>query len=1537
MANEIQLGIDVDATDVKKASDALDGMNTRLRDTKGRFVGAGQGATAFGNAANDAANQTDDMNESLAKTASLMSRLKPLLIGFAGGLFVKDLMSATQSLQQMRMMLTSVTGSTEGMEKQMTYLSSTANKFGLDLMSVGKAYGQLLAAADASNVPLKTTQTLFEGLSATGSTLGWDQGQMDQAMRAFQQMLSKSVVSAEEVSGQLGEVLPGAMAIAAQSMNMSMTDFRKQMELGKISAVELADAMGGALLAKNGAAAESANTTSRAINELGSAMFALKVIVIDSGFAQALGAVFDGLSGLAQSGAAVAAAQALGAAFAILGGLAADLFFILETFLNLGPVAMILNAIAAAAQFLAEHLWLLEAAVVALSAVFAKAFIGGFVAAIAPLLSVGGAVATLSFGVTSLTAALGFLLGPFGLVLLAAGSVAAAFDYLNLSAAEAAKIMQDSAKSLSAYEAAVVDLSAKQRLVADKEKELAEIRATASRAGEDQAVLAVAAAKREYEAIGQLTAQRKRDLEVQLAIAEAAKNQMAQDLLKQVPGTAATSPTYDAMGNIMDAGEGSNTARSIAELEDYIRVLQDLAVAGKATDEQLAFLQEAGAYDAATASVASMNEMLSRTPEQWKAIEDAANGVVDKTAEAAAQIEMIGEAFGPAAKASQEWLATFSEGFTSSIGKMTEGIAVLPAELAKIKEQFAAIGEAKTFEGQAEAAFALYKNMTLTNTGTAELRGQLGAALITMTNIAGVDLAPGMREAVNQLRALNNVMSIGVGIANSLAAAMRGAASAFGGVAGAMARMANMGSVISSAQAASTNLAGVAVSLGGSLWERAKATAATMYDMAESFDAAAGSAGGGGGGGGGMSEAAKELEDALKLLQAATEAGMTTQEKAAKEAKALADAQALVQAAVDAGSISLEQYDIEMAKVNQRYNEIAYGAVNVADAIDSSFNTALDSAGDALADMFSGGLDSAKGFADSMMDIIKTMLADILKAIVNNQIIVPIKAMISGGGAGGGGFLSSIFGGGAGGGGFMSSLTSGLTSTFKNLFSGGIGSAFEGMSTALAGATSSLSGFAGALGAVAGPVGLAIGAVSLISSLFKTTKTILNAGYIAKVNSPEDIGVKEFQKIRKEKFMGLVSDTSIKTSGAGQAGRDLAAMIRDIVASVYDSAEILGLSTDAFDGFFDTAREFRLGLKGLSSDERESKITQWLNTIGSQLVDFGTGAMDLSDALAEAALDGESTYDTFMRLGQSLKVVNLTLEALSATLLPENFAGGLAAGDLTAKFGGLEEFAKSVQNYADLFLTEAEQMNLLRNQLEQAADAKGITEALPQTALELRAMVEGLDLMTESGRNMYAFLVGNASAFDKLFDSLGDGLNSIKDLESERSDILKELTSRYWDLINAEKALGAARDSLAASDLAPGTEMDQLAELRRQFNEAATLAQGGDTEAAIRAAQLAQQVLQQGQTVYGSSTDYGALFREINAALIAAQGGIRDTASVVKESLDPATFTEVTQRTTNQLLVALAQIDDRLAELNDTQAEAARKAAASNQRKKTGT
>ena len=132
-----------------------------------------------------------------------------------------------------------------------------ANKYGLALSSVTEGYVRFAAAVRGSDLEHQT-DSIFESILRVGSALRLPTERLNGLVLAFEQMVSKGVVSMEELRRQLGDRLPGAFRLAAQSMGLTTAELDKLVREGKVFADELLPLLADAIDRKFGPAAESA-------------------------------------------------------------------------------------------------------------------------------------------------------------------------------------------------------------------------------------------------------------------------------------------------------------------------------------------------------------------------------------------------------------------------------------------------------------------------------------------------------------------------------------------------------------------------------------------------------------------------------------------------------------------------------------------------------------------------------------------------------------------------------------------------------------------------------------------------------------------------------------------------------------------------------------------------------------------------------------------------------------------------------------------------------------------------------------------------------------------------------------------------------------------------------------------------------------------------------------------------------------------------------------------------------------------------------
>nr|BAR23507.1 phage-related minor tail protein [uncultured Mediterranean phage uvMED]BAR23557.1 phage-related minor tail protein [uncultured Mediterranean phage uvMED] len=116
-----------------------------------------------------------------------------------------------------------------------------SEQFVVPLDQTIEQYTKLKASVVGAGLGTEETNKAFEALSASVIATGGSSEDLNAALRAASQVFSKGKVSAEELRQQIGERLPGAFTIFADSMGITTKQLDKLLEDGKVT---LADFVG---------------------------------------------------------------------------------------------------------------------------------------------------------------------------------------------------------------------------------------------------------------------------------------------------------------------------------------------------------------------------------------------------------------------------------------------------------------------------------------------------------------------------------------------------------------------------------------------------------------------------------------------------------------------------------------------------------------------------------------------------------------------------------------------------------------------------------------------------------------------------------------------------------------------------------------------------------------------------------------------------------------------------------------------------------------------------------------------------------------------------------------------------------------------------------------------------------------------------------------------------------------------------------------------------------------------------------------------
>lgn len=189
--------------------------------------------SAAGNRANAAA-MRDSGSAAAGARAQIAGYATALLSVGAAMKGIHAITSAGMQLQALNSTLLFATGSAEEAASAYAFVREEAERLGLPLQVLGKQFGQMSAAANGTALAGEATRKIFSSVASAARVMGLQTFQVERALLAIQQMMSKGNVQAEELRGQLGEQIPGAMGIAARAMGVTTKELGDMMKAGEL-------------------------------------------------------------------------------------------------------------------------------------------------------------------------------------------------------------------------------------------------------------------------------------------------------------------------------------------------------------------------------------------------------------------------------------------------------------------------------------------------------------------------------------------------------------------------------------------------------------------------------------------------------------------------------------------------------------------------------------------------------------------------------------------------------------------------------------------------------------------------------------------------------------------------------------------------------------------------------------------------------------------------------------------------------------------------------------------------------------------------------------------------------------------------------------------------------------------------------------------------------------------------------------------------------------------------------------------------------
>lgn len=187
--------------------------------------------------------------QSIEKSAlgvdNVMYKLQNTLRAFgiyAAGLqlfrFGKDIVNTTAEFETLNNVIKFSSSSTSEFSKNKQFLAKTIKDLKLPIVETTEAYAKLSAAMIGTKLEGQGTRDLFEGVSIASRVMHLNEMQTSRAFLALEQMVSKGKVMSEELRRQLGNAMPGALRLFAESQGMDQGKLMEKMKQGLIISEE---------------------------------------------------------------------------------------------------------------------------------------------------------------------------------------------------------------------------------------------------------------------------------------------------------------------------------------------------------------------------------------------------------------------------------------------------------------------------------------------------------------------------------------------------------------------------------------------------------------------------------------------------------------------------------------------------------------------------------------------------------------------------------------------------------------------------------------------------------------------------------------------------------------------------------------------------------------------------------------------------------------------------------------------------------------------------------------------------------------------------------------------------------------------------------------------------------------------------------------------------------------------------------------------------------------------------------------------------
>lgn len=157
-----------------------------------------------------------------------------LAVVYVGYKIAASLLDAGKQVNALEGQFQALTGNTSQAAGILEKVIKISRQTGQSVEVLAPAFAKFAIAADGTGASMAEVEKQFTVVASAATKLQLSTEQTEGIFRALEQMMSKGTVQAEELRGQLGDRLAGAVQIAARAMGVTTAELQKMMKAGEL-------------------------------------------------------------------------------------------------------------------------------------------------------------------------------------------------------------------------------------------------------------------------------------------------------------------------------------------------------------------------------------------------------------------------------------------------------------------------------------------------------------------------------------------------------------------------------------------------------------------------------------------------------------------------------------------------------------------------------------------------------------------------------------------------------------------------------------------------------------------------------------------------------------------------------------------------------------------------------------------------------------------------------------------------------------------------------------------------------------------------------------------------------------------------------------------------------------------------------------------------------------------------------------------------------------------------------------------------------